>query len=435
MKKTIILLFYLINIYLAFGQQPFRINPADGLPFLDALNNPIRNDKNYAPIPKFQDEFASERITKDTFSYGTNLNYADLNFFLQEDSIEDNLNNNGYFGSIVPYPVAHFYQNNGNISSIKLVTKQYQAPYAPGWYKNANTGWARTKKAFECTSGQLISKNAYQYGYYEARFKVNRPAGASNTGIGQCFWLFDFTNETHKNIPQYVAKHCYSEIDIAENNPQLGTQTFGAFVSKNDPINNENCNRNDLYNAHECWCPYCDPIDKCLFDYFVEQDSFHTYALEWTPSSLKYFYDNVLIHTINNIGAGKKKPADLDPMNIIFDIESANDVWTFHERCQHVNSNTLFPFEFEIDYVKQYKLDLSKCQVILPTIYNQNSFNNFTISPKVYKQIILNGPILVNNGMDVSIRAADFIELNDGFEVATDGVFFADVIGGCDEGY
>ncbi len=72
---------------------------------------------------------------------------------------------------------------------------------------------------------------------------------------------------------------------------------------------------------------------------------------------------------------------------------------------------------------------------IFPTLRQRNGFNNFTISPKVYKQLILNGSILVNNGMDVSIRAADFIELNDGFEVATDGVFFADVIGGCDEGY
>lgn len=36
--------------------------------------------------------------------------------------------------------------------------------------------------------------------------------------------------------------------------------------------------------------------------------------------------------------------------------------------------------------------------------------------------------VLVGNGINVSLRASDLIELNDGFEVDTNGEFFADVI-------
>ena len=75
------------------------------------------------------------------------------------------------------------------------------------------------------------------------------------------------------------------------------------------------------------------------------------------------------------------------------------------------------------------------------TLISQSSFNTFTANPKVRKEIYVgdlncNGcMVLVGNGINVSLRAADLIELNDGFEVDTNSEFFADVIGGCVEGY
>lgn len=52
----------------------------------------------------------------------------------------------------------------------------------------------------------------------------------------------------------------------------------------------------------------------------------------------------------------------------------------------------------------------------------------FTMSNSIY-------PISVFGNMNVSLRASEFIELNDGFEVDTYSEFFADVIGGCDAGF
>jgi len=77
----------------------------------------------------------------------------------------------------------------------------------------------------------------------------------------------------------------------------------------------------------------------------------------------------------------------------------------------------------------------------MSTLNTQSSFNTFTANPKVRKEIYVgdlncNGyMVLVGNGINVSLRAADLIELTNGFEVYTNGEFFAEVIGGCDEGY
>ena len=440
-----------------YAQQPYRINPANGLPLLDGSNNPIRNDKNYLPIPSFYNDFNNESSTKLDFEYGSNLQINELSYIVLEDMGEDNCNDNctynnpfggqvvvkvcnngGFFGSsLLPYPIAHTYQLNASASTVKLIMKKYSQDYIKGWYKDGTCNWVRFDKKFSYTKGDLISKDAFKYGYFEARFKVNRPPGVSNTGLGQCFWLFPIKNP--RNLQNYVSQYCYSEIDIAENQPDNGIHGFGAYVSKSDGDCPE---MPDLFSTNDCGCPIsCGTDIKSIFHKFVEQEEFHTYALEWTPSSLKYFYDNVLITTINNIGTNGKIPANFDPMGIILDIEGAKGNFNYHSRCLEINdTTTIFPFEFEIDYVKQYKLDLSQCNNIHPTIYTQSGFENFTNNPKVKAEIRvgedgLNYPIAVNGGSNVSLRAAYLIELNEGFEVDINGEFFADVIGGCDEGF
>ena len=86
------------------------------------------------------------------------------------------------------------------------------------------------------------------------------------------------------------------------------------------------------------------------------------------------------------------------------------------------------------------KLDLTQCNKNHPIIYLQSGFDNFTNNSKVKSEIKVGEdeiyyPISVNGGSNVSLRAAYLIELNEGFEVDFNGEFFADVIGGCDEGY
>ncbi len=433
------------------AQQPYKINPVNGLPLLDASNNPIRNDMNYLPTPAFSNDFTNETITRADFEYGSNLNYTELSYIVLEDANEDNCNsgcpcNNAYFfnSSQMPYPIGHKFQTTSGYNTVKLITQKYATDYVKGWYKDTN--YCKVDKLFSYTTGQLISKDAFKYGYFEARFKVNRPAGNSNIGLGQCFWLFPIKNP--KNIDEdsfNIHQYCYSEIDIAENQPHHSIQGFGALVSQNDG----DCRGQGdppKFVTSECECQWpgkeCANGTSALFHKRdIVQEDFHTYALEWTPASLKFFYDNELITTINNLGPNGKIPANMDPMGIIFDIEGGLGDKRYHLRCSEIDTvNTIFPFEFEIDYVKQFKLDLSECNTPLPTIYTQTDFNLFSNNPKVKHQIKVgeegvNYQIMVNAGTNVSLRAAYLIELNEGFEIDVNGEFFADVIGGCDEGF
>lgn len=75
-----------------------------------------------------------------------------------------------------------------------------------------------------------------------------------------------------------------------------------------------------------------------------------------------------------------------------------------------------------------------KLPLVLPILNTQSSFNTFAANPKVRKVIYVGDincsgyDVLVSSGMNISLRASDLVELNDGFEVYTNGESFADVI-------
>jgi hypothetical protein len=438
------------------AQQPYFISPITGLQILDVSNNPIRKDKNYNPIPVLNEEFLNPGYPPPAsfpFNYGSNLFENELSYVVLEDPSEDDFSNScgtnsNFFTSNFTYPIGHIYQNVNNVSTVKLVMQKYAPNFIQGWYKKGvsttcGVPWTKIPKKFTYTKGELLGNNAYKYGYFESRFKVNRPAGPSNTGIGQCFWLYPLVAP---NVPNYSRQYCNSEIDIAENFADVGLQTFGAIVSQSDDSLEFGCYLDPkFYITSKCNCPNsgnCDPlILKDLFAPYVAQNEFHTYALEWTPSSFKYFYDNKLLATINNIGP-QKIPENFEPMAIIFDIEAAQGDLNTHSRCENViDGVTQFPFEFEIDYVRLYKLDLTNCTQILPIINSQTGFNTFVSNPQVRKSINISNDLALSSAIKVAgfqniyIRAADYIEINEGFEVDETSEFLADVIGGCDAGY
>jgi beta-glucanase (GH16 family) len=114
-------------------------------------------------------------------------------------------------------------------------------------------------------SGMLRSKWTGKYGYFEARMKL--PAGR---GMWPAFWL---APQDQKWPP---------EIDIFEvvnngNDTCKNSYHFlhGRFVG--DTIAS-------LLDKHGAYWPG--------FDYC---DLFHTFAIEWTPSAIKHYVDNVLV--------------------------------------------------------------------------------------------------------------------------------------------
>ncbi|MBV9849078.1 MAG: glycoside hydrolase family 16 protein [Armatimonadetes bacterium] len=116
-------------------------------------------------------------------------------------------------------------------------------------------------------SGMLRSKWTGEYGYYECRMKV--PAGR---GMWPAFWL----NPQDGKWPP--------EIDVVEivNNGRDTTKSsfHNVHPGKTDKVE-------DVQTKLDKWSSY-----RPGFDY---ADGFHTFAVEWTPDTVRHYVDDVLV--------------------------------------------------------------------------------------------------------------------------------------------
>lgn len=118
------------------------------------------------------------------------------------------------------------------------------------------------------TGGGVISKRAFQYGYYEARLRV--PPGA---GWHTSFWMMkhDCSGGT---APQAAAQ----ELDVCENDSvKLGG--YGVVV-------------------HRWLGPHQTFGGKWVATPDLSAD-FHVFGCEFTPKTVKYFFDGKLVQTID----------------------------------------------------------------------------------------------------------------------------------------
>jgi beta-glucanase (GH16 family) len=116
------------------------------------------------------------------------------------------------------------------------------------------------------TSGGIISKDEFQYGYYEARFKC--PPG---TGWHTSFWTM------HYNGADTVPAHGREEIDICEHNSgsknySCGLHSWGA--AKDRQIK--------------------DPPGKGIPIADAGKD-FHVWGMEFTPQTVNFYLDGQLV--------------------------------------------------------------------------------------------------------------------------------------------
>ncbi len=346
-------------------------------------------------------------------------------FYLEGDQFYDNIS--------APYTYNfntnhnHTFQNTP-LTTMKL-TSRWENPAINTYYIDGNSNWTRAAKLYTITTGTAISKNVYKYGFFEARFKVNRPPGAQCKGLGQCFWLYaDYNN--YSLPPGVSARQTeYSEIDIAENDPFRGLMTSNYWFKQNASSslqfdrNVDDCNYGNTGYASTSHA-----------DTYINQTEWHTYSLEWTPTEMNTYYDNKLVKHM-------EYPANLfDPMNIILDIEGAlydnGDKFRFCSKI--IPGITNLPFDFELDFIKIYKLNTIGCT----TSFVQSNYNFVTNSYNYgLKKLIHLGQnnlgsasVKISLGQKISLRAVEYIQLEDGFEVddATGTEFFATTNGTCD---
>jgi len=168
------------------------------------------------------------------------------------------------------------------------------------------------------TSGRIVTKGEQTYGRYEARIKL--PYGQ---GIWPAFWLLGANCG-----PAVVWPEC-GEIDIMEYRGQEPTTIHGSVHGNG-------------YSGGEA-------ITK---SYSLENNrfdtGFHVFGIEWGPDYINYYVDDVLYNQIT--------PADVPgewvfdhPFKIIINLAVGGSF------VVSPNSETVFPQNMLIDYVRVYK--------------------------------------------------------------------------------
>ncbi|MEC0228532.1 family 16 glycosylhydrolase [Paenibacillus alba] len=154
-----------------------------------------------------------------------------------------------------------------------------------------------------------------KYGYFEIRAKFSNVGGGGH----QAWWMVGTQDDQDAN--GNTAKN--DEIDIIESffsKPQtwrIATYGWG------DP------------NFSTNWILNEDPVPSGS-----PTTEYHVYAMEWTPTSLKFYYDNQLYKTINQ--------APQNPMGMILGI--------YTDAGSGVH-NATFPKQWNVDYVRVWKKD------------------------------------------------------------------------------
>ena len=303
----------------------------------------------------------------------------------------------GYCGygahNTIPPPSGNGTNHVVSNGTIKLISKKETT---------VCTEWNQVTSIKDYTTGVLISQEAWKYGFFEIRCKIPEISkDYSCYGFQTNFWLWPFYQGAYDG---YVT---WSEIDI-----------FEIVVDSNllGESNLHSCNAHykDRSHVNTPASSAAEHIYPDGYKFIVDFTDFHKFSCEWTPSDIRFYFDDKLFRIASPEFASK-----LIPMNIFIDIGTPrllNDTVfaTF-------KPNALFPYTYEIDYVKVYNLKCNKNTVV-------NEISNFnTYNYAVKKSISMSNATTIPPNSNISLRATDFIELKAGFEVPLGSELYLDI--------
>ncbi|KDO27785.1 hypothetical protein SPRG_07384 [Saprolegnia parasitica CBS 223.65] len=175
-------------------------------------------------------------------------------------------------------------------------------------------------------SGRLDSSGSFaqQFGRFEARIKL--PVGR---GMWPAFWL----------MPR--GGRCWptdGEIDIMEYVGQSPDQIHGNYHF------GPSCNRN--FHDDKAVCGKAGKSKQVALD-----KDFHVYAVEWTPTSISWFFDGQLYYVLTNAQCTDKAQFFIPQkaFYIILNV-AVGGTWPGSP-----SASTVFPQRMLVDYVRVYK--------------------------------------------------------------------------------
>lgn len=169
------------------------------------------------------------------------------------------------------------------------------------------------------TSARLKTQGlrSFQYGRIEARLKV--PAGA---GLWPAFWMlgagFDGTNWPdcgEIDIMEYIGK----EPDLI-----MGT-AHGPGYSGALGLSKWNRQKGNI------------------------ADEFHTYAVDWKPGQITWYYDGAAYFTVTQADVGERKWVFDQPFFIILNLAVGGQL------AGMISPQTTFPAQLQVDYVRVFQ--------------------------------------------------------------------------------
>lgn len=334
------------------------------------------NDDTWQLI--FNDVFTGTSV--DSSLWDSNYPWNQKSYLLTCD-----LNNDGekdtVFTENVGYRTWDFENCELDNGILKIISKQesYLGKVWDDWLPiiDTITGDTIDKKPIETwhnfnyTTGMLISKFKIRYGYFEIRCKIPKPQVPHQTkGLGPNFWIWGGD----------CGYADYSEIDVFEFAGEYG-------IIPDVMVNMFTCNSH--YNdaggpGNESW-----PIPE----YFsINFDDFHIFSAEWGADRIIYYIDHIPVFVSDN-----PYPDDMCPTHIIVDINHPSTNFCDVE----VPDSTVFPYIYEVDYVKVWQLN-QHCDEDI-TICN---FDPLTFDFAVYKTINMGGVSCtptISNGENITL--------------------------------
>lgn len=243
------------------------------------------------------------------------------------------------------------------------------------------------------TPAWLKSNDHFKYGYFEIRCKLPYiTTDSSSFGIGPNFWLYENPPEVCDTII------CYSEIDIFE------------FVNADSLILDSpfTDNHTYTYNSHFRNCINSTmssaPIPNVNKDTMIFTN-YHTFAISWTSTEIKYYKDDILMFTSYN------HPDSMVSLSIILDVNLPT-------QFRNPISYTKLPYDYDIDYVKVWQ-PRAKCDSIISCNFSDTNYDNTKV-----KNISIGGSGCtagVSSSGNVELKASEYIELSEGFTVEPGG--------------
>jgi len=252
--------------------------------------------------------------------------------------------------------------DNGNLV-LRVKEEQYNCPtnYVNQWHcaREYNTG-----EAYDYTSGWIETQPAYntQYGLIEARILL--PYGY---GFWPAFWTFKADGLGVENA---------AEIDIFE---MLG------HIPPNKITTNVHL---DYCNEGYEFYPDCSAIPRNFQENLIANYaySWHTYAIDWSPTHLRWWYDDYMFRIMPNPGVE-------GPVRTILNMAI--------EQGHPPNAQTPFPSDMRIDHVRVYELVSAvqdrQLDASNMTIFPNPATNQSTLHIKIANNIIINNLYIANN--------------------------------------